>query len=329
MFHMVTGASGFVGRHLIRYLISLGERVHALVRSHEDAVTLQKMGVSTVVGDICERSTLSRAIHGARVIYHCAAASPSCDDDEIRRTNLDGVRNLLHVAQHEGSSRIILLSSTNVLGPGSYENATELSPTRRSREVFADVKIDSEQLGLQFSKTRGTDVTILRPGLIYGPGEHYIPKLANSIRQGKFFFIGSRNNVIPLIFVRDMVRLMVIAARTDVASGRIYHATDGSRTTIGQLVNTVADLMGSARPLRVLPYCIPRLACSVFEVAGRRGAISRTALRFLGTSRHVNIDLARRELGFEPKVSLLQGIQQTLLASDQPDLVEFTNRRAA
>ena len=329
MFHLVTGASGFVGSHLVRHLVSLGEPVHALVRTPAGASELQQMGVPVVVGDICDRLTLGRAVRGARVVYHCAAASSLCNDDEIRRTNLDGVRKLLHVSRTEGSIRIVLMSSTNVFGCGSYENATEDFPVQRSREVHADVKIDSEQLGLQFAKTHGTGVTILRPGLIYGPGERHIPKLVTAIRRGKFVFIGSRSNVVPIIFVHDMVRLMAVAARARVAAGQIYHATDGSRTTIGELADTIADLTGSPQPQRVLPYFVPRLACSVFELAGRPGPISRTALRFLGTSRSVNIDRARRELGFQPYVSLRQGMQQTLNWLGQPGVTESATRRAA
>ncbi|MCH2129431.1 MAG: NAD-dependent epimerase/dehydratase family protein [Pirellulaceae bacterium] len=329
MIQLVTGASGFVGSHLVQHLCSLGKTVRALVRRPEAKVGLRNKGVLAVSGDVCDRTRLCQVVRGADVIYHCAAASSLCSDDEIRRTNLDGTRNLLHAVRTEGAGRIVFISSLNALGSTSYENATESAPVIRSGEVHADVKIDSEQLALQFGDTHDIEVTILRPGLIYGPGERYIPKLAKSVQNGTFRFIGSRENVVPLIYVHDMVRLMVAAACTGTARGKIYHATDGSRTTIGDLVDTLADLNGSARPRHLLPYFVPRLACSMFEQFGKTSPISRTALRFLGTSRHVNMDLAKRELGFQPYVNLQEGLHQTVHWMQQEHLTPETFRRAA
>ena len=156
--------------------------------------------------------------------------------------------------------------------------------------------------------THDVDVTILRPGLIYGPGERHMPKLAAAVCRGKFVYLGSRHNLVPLIFVSDMVRVMEKAARSRRALCRVFNVADGSRTTIGDLVDTIARLTGARPPKRVIPYFMPRVACTLFAMAGRPGPISRTALRFLGTSRHVSIHRAQTELGFDPAVGLQQGL---------------------
>ena len=312
MVNLVTGATGFVGTHLVNKLLTRGNSVRALVRSDSDALTLRSRGVETVVGDLCDRQVLVAAVRGAKIIYHCAAASCLHDEDEIRSTNLDGIRKLLHIVRDESAGRLILMSSLNVLGSSSFEEATEESPTQRSGELHTDVKIDVEELALQFSGTHSVDVTILRPGMIYGPGERHMPGLASTLQSGKFTFIGSRHNNVPLIFVGDMVRAMMLAAESPHASGRIYNLTDGSRTTIGQLAGAMAELLGARSPKRIIPYALPHVACTVYGLVGRPGPISHATLRFLGTSRHVCIARSRHELGFEPEIGLRRGLEMTM-----------------
>jgi len=202
--------------------------------------------------------------------------------------------------------RLILMSSINVLGNGSYANATEDLPRRRTKELHVDLKIEAEELAEQAADEM--EIVILRPALIYGPGEPHLPKIAQAIKNGKFVFIGSRDNIVPLIHVSDMIEAMKLAGNSKLAAGRTYNITDGSATTIGDLAGELARAIGSPEPKRVLPKVVPRLANSVCGLIGKKGPVSSSALRFLGSSRHVDISRARTELGFNPKVMLTEGI---------------------
>jgi nucleoside-diphosphate-sugar epimerase len=301
-------------------LLARGENVRALVRDPERAPALQQGGVQVVVGNLLDPRALAAAVEGASPVYHCAAAvGPGHSKKEIYETNLTGVRGLCEAVHRAAAGRIVLLSSINVLGTRSLDPATEDLPCQRSHDPAADVKIEAEQVALEYHRQGKLDLTILRPGFIYGPGDgHNLPTLAGSIRRGKFAFIGSRDNIVPIVHVRDVAEAMVLAGQAPAASGRTYHVTDGSRTKIGDLADFIADSLGCPRPRRVLPYFLPHIACVAFDLRARLGPmlfeppITRAGLRFLGTSRFVDISRARSELGYEPSIPYREGVADTL-----------------
>jgi nucleoside-diphosphate-sugar epimerase len=305
---LVTGATGFIGRHLVAELAIQGVPVRALSRNEQRAPELLDGGQETIVGDCCDSQVMRRAVADVGVIYHCAAAHSTCSDDEIRRTNLPSVRCLFEAIHAAGARpRVILMSSINVLGNGSFADATEQAPRHHTNDLHVDQKIAAEELAERWIADR-MEVVILRPGLVYGPGDPHLQKLARAIARGKFAFIGGRQSVVPLVHVSDMVQAMVLAAQV-ASPERVYHITDGSRTTIGELVDHLARVLECPAPKRVIPAVVPRLANSVCGLLGRNGPISPSALRFLGSSRHVDIQRARTQLRFEPRVQVAEGIE--------------------
>jgi len=323
---LVTGATGLVGSNIVDELLQSGESVRALVRGNHRADALRDRGVVALVGDVRDPNSLREAVRDAEVIYHCAAAvGAERSRREIYETNLTGVHNLLEAVRASGHGRIVLLSSVNVLGTRNLDPATEDLPCRYSHDAAADVKIDAEKLALDYVRRHNVDVTILRPGFIYGPGdERNLPKLMNAIQRGKFRFIGSANNIVPIVHVSDVVQAVLLAGQTPAARGRVFNITDGSRTTIGELVNLLARLQGCTPPTRTLPYAVPYLAAVAFEwlqrlhLRRKPGPINRASLRFLGTSRFVDIRRAREELGYAPRVTLREGIAATITALQIP-----------
>ena len=309
---LVTGATGFVGWHLVHELLTRGYAVRALVRDPDKGTDLRARGVETVVGDLREVDSLRQAAKGATLVFHCAAAHSTCSKQEIQETNFAGVRNVLEAARQEKIGRLILMSSANVYGSRSFQRATEETETRRSNEVHADLKLQSDDLALEYVQQCGLDVSILRPGLIYGPGDHHLPRIGAAIRRGKFMFIGSRKNIVPLVYIDDMVRVMLLAAEAPSARGRIYNVTDASHATIGELTDRLADLLNCPGPTRVLPYWLAWSVCALFDPLGRSGPINRTTLRFLGTSRFVDCQRAQDELGYQPEFDLRRGLDCSL-----------------
>ncbi|HEY4231855.1 MAG TPA: NAD-dependent epimerase/dehydratase family protein [Lacipirellulaceae bacterium] len=309
MTSLVTGATGFIGRHLVADLTGRGERVRALYRDEQKRQLYLDLGEETLVGDACDMAVAREGIDGVDVVYHCAAAHSTAPADEIRCTNLNSVDVLFNaVREADSAARVVLMSSINVLGSVSFENANEDLPRRRTGDLHVDLKIAAEELA-EREIAGGLNIVALRPGLVYGPGDRNLQKLAQAIYRGKFMYIGSRENIVPLVHVSDMSQAMILAGHATTSTSRVYNISDGSRTTIGQLVGGLARVMGCPEPSRVMPAIVPRLANSVFGLLGRSGPVSPSALRFLGTSRHVDIGRARSELGFEPRVGIAEGLQ--------------------
>jgi nucleoside-diphosphate-sugar epimerase len=312
---LVTGASGFVGKRLVEMLLQRGQSVRAMIHDPAKRGSIPA-GAEVVLADVLDQKSLRHALAGAKVVHHCAAAvGNQFTKRQIYEVNLTGVQNLLECFKEAGSARLVLLSSVNVLGTRNLDGATEDEAPRFSHDPAADVKIEAERLALEYHKKYDVDVTIIRPGFIYGPGDrHNLPKLINAIKRGKFRFIGSRNNVVPIVHVDDVVQAMILAAENGATQGKIYNITDGSRMMIGEFVTALSQTIGAPVPQRVLPYYVPALGCAAFEWLAKLGLrkkpapIARNALRFLGTSRFFNLNRARRELGYAPSVQLHQGI---------------------
>ncbi len=308
MTSLVTGATGFVGRHLLARLAEEGVPVRAMYRDEPRRQQFITRGETAIRGDICDSGVMRDAVAGVNVIYHCAAAHSTSTPDEIRRTNLAAVENLLAATKMAApNARVVLLSSLNVLGNGSIATATEDSPRKVTHDLHADLKSAGE-VAAERAIRDGMDVIILRPGLIYGAGDLNFSKLARAIARGKLVYIGSRDNIVPIVHVDDVVQAMVLAARVSPVRGRVFNITDGSKATISDLVTGLAGAIGAKPPTRVMRRILPRIAVSLFEMLGREGPITRPTLRFLGTSRYVDISRARKELGYEPRVSLKEGI---------------------
>ena len=205
---------------------------------------------------------------------------------------------------------MVLLTSVNVLGTRHLDNATEDLPCRRSGDASADVKVEIEALAHEYEQRYGVDMTILRPGLIYGPRDrHNVPQMIRALRRGKFAFIGSRDHVAPIVHVSDVVQAILSAGRTPSSQGRVYHITDGSRTTIGQFVDRLAELVGCPPPRKVLPYAVPlpglfrlrvpRLRCGSIEAVRRSrepACVTSAPRAFSASTAH------RKELGYVPHV---------------------------
>src|SRR5262249_30060684 len=160
-----------------------------------------------------------------------------------------------------------------------------------------------------------------------------LPRLIAALRKGAFAFIGSRDHVIPVVHVRDVVQAMRLAAQAPAARGRAYHITDGSRTTVGAFIDHLAGLLDCPPPRTVLPYALPWAGCLFFEFCSRSGIgqvlawlglfrgpapIARNVLRLLGTSRYFDILRAREELGYAPRVGYREGLADAVRWLQEP-----------
>jgi nucleoside-diphosphate-sugar epimerase len=315
---LVTGATGFIGSHVVDALWLNEGHVHALVRDPAKAVGLRERGVHVTVGDMRDRSVLDAALREVDTVFHCAAAGGEyLSRRELFAHNPEGARQLFDAARSAGA-HVILLSGLNVLGLRNLDPAVEDLPRRRSKDASTDVKIAIEELATQAAERYSQRITVLRPGFVYGPrDERNLPRLLQAIRLGKFSYIGSADNVVPIIHVSDVVQAMLLAAATPGTGLRIYHITDGSRTTMGDVAGYLASLIDCPPPQRRVPYALAWLVCVAFDWLrplrhGRPGPVTRSALFFVGRSRAVDIGRAARELGFAPRVGYREGMAAAL-----------------
>ncbi len=319
---LVTGATGFIGGHLALALAKQGRAVRALVRASADDRALRQAGVEIATGDLLDPESLARAVEGAATVFHCAAVigegRDAAESERILRVNVEGTGNLLAAAEGR-SRRFVFLSSIAVYGPDDLDAATEDAPLIPAGP-YSKSKIEGERLvSLHAGKGR-FDAVILRPCQVYGPGDKsFLPRILRLLDDPDVLLLGNPSTVVDLVHVSDVVQAALLAEATAAAAGRAYTITDGSRTTLAELLSM---LSAPSRARRRIHDVSPRHARAftraawVARVVRSLGRNTRrlhpVAIRDLTRHRHFDVTRARIELSYRPAVSLEAGLQELL-----------------
>jgi nucleoside-diphosphate-sugar epimerase len=299
---LVTGASGFLGSHLVELLEESGEspRIHR--------------------GDVADPATLRPAMRGVDSVLHCAARTgPWGPPGEYERVNVRGLETLVRTALASGVRRVVHVSSITVHGNDVRGTADESAPLRAERNPYSRSKVAGERLLARMIREQGAPVTIVRPGWIYGPRDRAsFGRLAEKVASGRMMMIGDAANHLPLIYVRDVARGILLAAKAEHAAGRSYLLVNDEPVTQRDFLGAIAAELGVPAPERHIPYRLALTAGATAEAVGRLTRrrepppVSRYGLQLLGGENRFVITRAREELGFEPLVDLADGVRRSL-----------------
>jgi 2-alkyl-3-oxoalkanoate reductase len=317
---LVTGAAGFLGSHVTELLQSLGERPRVLVHPEDDTHRLELGDLDIHRGDVGDRATLEPALSGVDRVLHCAArVGPWGPDADYERTNVQALETLVRTAVEAGVERIVHVSSITVHGNDLRGTGGESAPLREEPNPYSRSKTAGERLLARMVRNEGVPVTVVRPGWIYGPRDHAsFARLARRIEQQKMMMIGSGGNHLPLIYVRDAARGVVLASEADEAAGRCYVLVNDEPVTQRDFIAAIADELGAPLPTRRIPYQLTLWIGAVAERVGRLAKrpepppVVRYGMQLLGGENRFNIARARNELGFAPLVDLVEGVQRSV-----------------
>lgn len=312
---LVTGATGFTGRHLCRRLVEEGEEPVAFVRPTSDTSFLDDPGVECRTVDITDPGEVRAGFEPFDRVYHLAAAfrSEHPDRDVFRRVNVDATRHLLDAAEEAGVGRFVHCSTVGVQGEIEDPPATEAYRTKPG-DHYQATKLEGERLARRRFEG-GLPGTVVRPVGIYGPGDTRFLKLFRAVDRGHFVMIGSGETLYHLTYVEDLVRGIRLAARRPEATGEVFTLGGPRYTTLRELVDTVADVLGRPRPRLRVPYRPVYWASVVCErvcrFLGVEPPLFPRRVEFFGLDRAFDISKAREMLGYEPRVDLEEGLRRT------------------
>lgn len=317
---LVTGAAGFLGGHVTELLQSLGERPRVLVQPNDPIERLELANVDIHRGDVADRVALERAVSGVQCVLHCAARiGPWGPSAEYERTNVRGLETLVRTAVAAGVKRIVHVSSITVHGNDLHGAGDESAPLREEPNPYSRSKVAGERLLERMIREEGAPVTIIRPGWIYGPRDNSsFARLARRIEQRKMMMVGSGGNHVPLIYVRDVARGVLLASQVEEAEGRCYVLVNDEPVTQRDFVTAIADELGAPPPTRRVPY---KPAVWMGAVAEHLGHLTRSrepppvmryGMQLLGGENRFSIARARSELGFAPLVDLAEGVRRSV-----------------
>jgi nucleoside-diphosphate-sugar epimerase len=322
---LVTGASGFIGGHLVQRLVRDGYQVRCLVRSSSDTSLLDALEVELAVGDLTDAGSLARAVHGCRYVLHCGAmVSDWARPQEVRQVNVAGTRNLLAAAADSGTvRRFVHFSSTDIYGhPGAHLVEESYAATGFSN-WYGQTKLGAESEVRRAAHERDLDTVILRPSTVYGPrSREVVLEIARAIRAGNMVLIDGGRAIAGLCFVENLADATMLAMQHDDVRAQAFNVTDGLSVTWRELTDDLAGGLG-CRPVRwSMPYPLAEGIGFSLEHGYRalrattglstRPLLSRQAVQVMGRDQSFSNRRAGEVLGWVPRVDYATGLQHTL-----------------
>ncbi|GAC1614948.1 MAG: NAD-dependent epimerase/dehydratase family protein [Ktedonobacteraceae bacterium] len=319
---LVTGAAGFLGGHLVDMLVERGDEVRAMVRPVEDAGYLRTLsGVEIVNGDLADAVSLKRAVKGVERVYNVGAKTgPWGSEDVYRAINVQGLASLIYAAMDAGVQRLVHTSSITVYGHHLQGIVTEERSYHAEDNPYSRTKVAGEKLIANLVKDQGAPVVIVRPAWIYGPRDTAsFAKYVSRVESGKFFLIGSGENIVPTVYVRDVAQGLIKAGDAgNEVIGRAYTLANDERVTQEKYLNTIADALQVPHISLKVPfsalYLAGRSAELAWQATGRHNAapppLTTYGITLQGGDQQFSIGRACRELGYTPEFDIKRGVAE-------------------
>jgi UDP-4-keto-D-QuiNAc 4-reductase len=308
---LVTGASGFIGSSVCECLTAAGWRVRAALRDIAREAALAAGCERTAVGEIGPQTSWGEALTGVDAVVHLAARVHVMHDTAgdpltaYRLVNTAGTMNLARQAAAAGVRRFVYLSSIKVNGeatvPGRPFTEEDIpAPV----DPYGVSKHEAEQGLLGLARETGLEVVIIRPPLVYGPGvKANFYSMMRWLHRGLPLPLGAIDNRRSLVALDNLVNLIVTCIDHPAAANQVFLAGDGEDLSTTGLLQRLAAAMG--KPARLLPVP-PFVLETGAALLGKRGLAQR-----LCGSLQVDIDKARRLLGWTPPISVDEALHRT------------------
>lgn len=317
---LVTGANGFIGSHLVEKFLKEGHEVYGLVRTTSDLSLIKGMDVSLRRGDITSYTEMEEALYGIDILVHNAGlASDWGTLESFRNINLEGTKNVSKAAVKNGARRIIYMSSTAIHGFNHDHPATEDDP-KNPVFNYGISKLEAENWVLAFGKQTGIEVTAVRPGNVFGPGDHtFIEKYIKALISGKIAYVNKGQSLTCPTYVNNLADAVYLASFHENAPGEAFIITDGLHINWKQFTEAISDQMNIRHPRLSIPLGLSLSLASFMEgfykllKSDHAPLITKYRMYNAGTDYHFSIQKAGDILGFEPAADLNKAVEQTIL----------------
>ena len=310
---LVTGATGFVGQHLVRTLLARDFEVRALVRPSAKLAPLEDEGVELHIGDLTRPQSLKGCCDGVDAVLHvaCAVATTFAADsdatEKFLRVNRDGTANLAREVLRHPGLRLVHVSSTAAMGTPQTVRVDETSPCNPTAPYQVS-KRAAELALLDLHRNDTLNVVILRPCVVAGEGKDggELLKLLLMVKKGVFPLIGkSKHLEKPMIMVDDLVDAIILAVEGG-RSGEIYLLHSDGHHTLGKVLEAAKRVVHSRRSHIPVPLPVAKLAAFGLSIVHKlrpswNPPLTPERVSLFMSDRKIDISKARRELGFDPK----------------------------
>lgn len=318
---LVTGGAGFTGMHLVSRLIKRDHQVKCL--DIEEALQpnkvdyLKGLGAEVISGDIRNDNVVAEAVKNIEQVYHLATAyrKMTASQKYYLEVEVNGTRNLLDASIKENIERFVHCSTTGVYGHVTNPPADESYPYA-PYDVYQKAKCEGEKLVLKYMEDKKIPGVVARPCAIYGPGDNRLLRLFKSIFHQSFIMVGKGEVSYHLVYVDDLVDAFELCGEKKEAIGEDYIIGGDEIPTLNELVEAIANALDVPVPDKRFPFVTPIMLASclcekVYKPFGKEPPIFPRRINWFTKNRAFNISKAKKELGYQPKVSLKTGTKIT------------------
>jgi len=312
----VTGATGFIGSHLVEALLQRGDQVRCLIRNTNDLKWLKGLPIDVAHGDCNDKTSLGEAVKGVDQVFHLAGVTKAIEEKTYFEVNAFGTENLIHACleQNPHLQKFIYLSSQAAAGP--CHNGDKKRETDRCVPVSSYGQ--SKRMGEDFALAHAHELPllILRPCAVYGPRDRDLYPFFRLLSKRINPCFSSPDQRISLCYVQDIVQAILLASETKESGGEIFFLSDGQAYLLEQIGDIFADAMG------VNPICIRVPEWAIFGIAslseyfskisGKPALLNKGKVEEMVQKNWVcDITKAKTVLGFKPNVPLAEGTKLT------------------
>jgi len=314
---LVTGASGFVGYHVVAALHTAGFAVRCLVRGRSRLKFIDAFEPELVRGDVTKPETLSPAVQDVDAVVHCAGLTRARRPEAFFSVNAEGSRHLCEACAQVGGrmQQLVMIGSLAALGPAAGPDAP-VTEDNLPRPVgpYGRSKLAGQQIAASFRHR--FPVTILLPPALYGPADVDFLTCFRLIKRGVVPLIGRQTRSLSLLHAEDLARAVVLCLQNPASRQKEYLLEDGTTHTWDEVVATMSRVMNrnpwTIRLPEGLAWAVARLGGWWGTVSGRPPVLNPERMReFLHPYWVCCGRRIRDELGFVPQFDLAAGLRQT------------------
>ncbi len=311
----VTGATGFIGSHVVEALVARGHDVTCLARSPERTRELSRLPVRFVFGSLDSPRALAELVDDQEAVVHVAGLTKASSMQEYIRVNVGGTENLVSAIRGNGAHlrKLVFFSSAEAMGPSPSGRPLTEDVVPRPLSAYGKSKIMAEEL---LGSLRGRlPVTIIRPPAVYGPRDRDLAILFRMVARGLLPTV-IPSPVYSVLYVKNLAQGICLAVERPQDDMCRYFFTDGpaaSWTDFGGMIAHALDRRPVTLGVPQFALRVVAFAAGIFNaITGKAGILSQDKIRELGGSWVVSDERARRELGYLPSFSTAQGIAETV-----------------
>ncbi len=314
---LVTGGTGFVGSHLVELLLERGFNVTVLIRKTSNKRWLEGLDVSFAENGFEDKEALKEVVRNVDYVFHVAGIVRAKNSKEFYKGNVETTKNLIEaiIETNNNLRRLLVVSSFAANGPAKSSEGAKEEETPQPITHYGKSKLEEEKLVHEYMEK--LPITIVRPPAVYGPRDTDIYLIFKAYNSGLMTFVGFDKKLVSLVHVKDLVSGIYLAATSEVSIGKTYCIGSEKFYTWEEVADILKKVFGKGAFRIRLPHWLVYVAGAVsqfFSIFKSRPSTFNfeKAKDFVSKYQICDISKAKNELGYQPRISLEEGIKETV-----------------